>query len=499
MVSSDITTMRGSSVEWTEKYRPKKLRDVVGNEEAIEKLNEWSEEVTKSRSKKAALLVGPAGCGKTSAAYALASERGWEVIELNASDQRSEGVIKRIVGPASTCNTFSQTTRLIILDEADNLHGKEDRGGTKAIIEIVKRSTQPLILTANDKYKMGKGLIGYCKTIEFKRLEERIIYRALRKIIRSEGIEIENKALHALIENAHGDLRSAINDLQALSISESKLERIGEKDIATGERDVEEDIFGVLKKIFGLEGYELQEALSSLYTLDRTPEESIQWIYKNFSYHEEESFLHGLRYLSRADMFLGRARRRENFKFWRYASSLMACGVLSAQEMQVGKRAEWELRKQQYFRSPWQRQQRSGEERKSAPIREEIAKKVADYCKVPLSYARFFIVPFLTVIFEDEKNAVDLTASLRLEVPQIAVLVSDTDGGREEKAKRIYHDALAIAVRKRREHVTGTERVVKAAVGEELTKPGKAVSGGVEGEEEEEKEGRNQKTLADFF
>jgi replication factor C large subunit len=481
--------MRGSTVEWTEKYRPKKLRDVVGNEEAIEKLTEWSEEVFKAKSKKAALLVGPAGCGKTSTAYALASEKGWEVIELNASDQRSEGVIKRIVGPASTSNTFSQATRLIILDEADNLHGKEDRGGTKAITEIVKRSTQPLILTANDKYKMGKGLLRYCKTIEFKRLEERIISRALRKISRSEGIDIENKALHALIASAHGDLRSAINDLQALSMSDLKLEGIGEGEIATGERDVEEDIFGVLKKIFGTEGYELQEALSSLYALDKTPEESIQWIYKNFSYgYDEESFLHGLRYLSRADIFLGRVRQRENFKFWRYASSLMACGVLSAQEMQEGGREGWERQRHRYFRSPWQRQQRSGEERKSAPIHEEIAKKVADYCKVPLSYARFFIVPFFTILFENEKKAAEITASLRLDVPHIAFLVSDTDNGKEEKANRIYQDALAIAVRE------GKERVVKAAVGEEPIKPRKAVSGGEEGEET-----KNQKTLADFF
>ncbi|MHC1600680.1 MAG: AAA family ATPase, partial [Candidatus Methanospirareceae archaeon] len=173
-------------MEWTEKYRPKELREVVGNEKAIEELSEWAEDVFKAKSKKAAILYGPAGCGKTSAAYALASEKGWEVIELNASDQRNAGVIKRIVEPASTSNTFSHTTRLIILDEADNLHGKEDRGGTKAITEIVKRSTQPIILTANDKYKMGQGLQRYCETIEFKRIEEKLIFRILKRLTRYE-------------------------------------------------------------------------------------------------------------------------------------------------------------------------------------------------------------------------------------------------------------------------------------------------------------------------
>lgn len=486
----DIMDMQGSSVEWTEKYRPKKLREVVGNEEAIKELKEWAEAVYKAKSKKAAILHGPPGCGKTSAAYALASERGWEVIELNASDQRSEGVIKSIVGPASTSNTFSHTTRLIILDEADNLHGNEDRGGKKAITEIVKKSTQPMILTANDKYGMGKALQRNCRTIKFLQVEPGKVFRVLSEISDDEGIEIADETLRILAKNANGDLRSAINDLQAISMSESKLEK---GDIATGGRDVEEDIFAVLNKIFGVEGYDMQEALFSLYSVDKTPEESIQWIYKNFSYeYDEESFLHGLHYLSRADTFLGRARRRENFKFWRYASSLMACGVLSAKEMQGGKREGWQRR---YFRSPWQREQRSGEDRKSAPIREEIAKKIGAYCKVPLSYARFFVVPFLQFFFLDERKAVDITASLRLDVPQIAFLVSDTAKEGEEKAERIYREAIAVGVGEEEKEVT-VEKSKKEAKSKVVKEEIERIK---EGEEEEVKEVKNQKTLGDFF
>jgi replication factor C large subunit len=494
--------MQGSNVEWTEKYRPKKLREVVGNEKAIGELSEWAENVFKAKSKKAAILYGPAGCGKTSVAYALASEKGWEVIELNASDQRNAGVIKRIVEPASTSNTFSHTTRLIILDEADNLHGKEDRGGTKAITEIVKRSTQPIILTANDKYKMGQGLQRYCKTIEFKRIEERLVFRILKRLTRYEGIEVETNALRALIANAHGDLRSAINDLQALSMSKSKSERITEQDITTGGRDIEEDIFGVLKIIFGAEGYELQNALSALYSLDKTPEESIQWVYKNFSYeYDDESFLHGLRYLSRADMFLGRVRRRENYKFWRYASSLMACGMLSAKEMQEERREGWERRKQRYFRSPWQRaRMQEGEERKSGPIQEEIAKKIATYCKVPRSYALFFVVPFLPIFFDNERKATEITASLRLDVPQIAFLMGDTDKGGKEKAQRIYQDAFATPMRKEGKRVIEEERAVKADVrAEKRVKTREVETVEEKGGDDEEQEPKNQKTLTDFF
>ena len=521
--------MQGNSEEWTEKYRPKTLRAVVGNEGAIEELKKWAEGVhnRNPKSKKAVILHGPPGCGKTSAAHALASERGWEVIELNASDKRSAGVIKSIVGPASTSNTFSKTTRLIILDEADNLHGNEDRGGTKAITDIVKRSTQPIILIANDKRKMGQALQRNCKVIEFKRIEERtIIRKVLKRICRAEGIEVEDKALHTLIENANGDLRSAINDLHAISIS--KFGKITEEDIATGERDVEEDIFEVLKKIFGVDGYDMQEALSSLYSLDSTPDMSIQWIYKNFTYeHDKESFLHGLHYLSRADTFLGRVKRRENYKFWRYASSLMACGVLSAKEMQYAGKGGWQRKKfPSYFKNPWQRERvrgqgqgqgQSGEYMKSAPIREEIAKKIADYCKVSRSYARFYVVPFLSFFFRDAMKAAEITASLRLDVPQIAFLVGDADDDREEKAKRIYQDAYAIpepeVAGERKERVkrdkkavaakAEAEAIVEVEKGEIIELPEESktvvVEGKGEGEEEEEKEMKNQKALTDFF
>lgn len=495
--------MRERSVEWTEKYRPKSLREIVGNEAAIEKLAEWGEEICKAKSKKAALLVGPAGCGKTSAAYALALEKGWEVIELNASDQRNEGVIKKIVGPASTSTTFTHLTRLIILDEADNLHGTEDRGGTKAISEILKRTTQPIILTANDKYKIGRSVLHQCKLIQFQRIKPGTIFRILKRLSEEERLTIADEALLALAKKAHGDLRSAINDLQALAISQTGRGEANERDIAVGERDIEEDIFMVLKKVFGVEECDLQELLSSLHTLDKTPEESIQWIYKNFMYeYEPASFLHGLQYLSRADIFLGRARQRENFKFWRYASSLMASGMLSAREGRQG--AQWEPQRHRYFRPPWLGHPRSGEEQKAA----EISKRVAFYSKVPMSYARNVIVPLLPIFFQDERKAVDLTAALGLDMPQIAFLLGrNTEPEaqlKDEKVERIFLDARAAAAKRAEEGVSEASGFISGMKKDAMVKPRKAVGLEECTEVEEEKEEgeepvHNQKTLADFF
>ncbi|MBN1456094.1 MAG: replication factor C large subunit [Methanomicrobia archaeon] len=495
--------MQVGSVEWTEKYRPKRLRDVVGNEKALDEVRAWAENVFRPKSKKAALLHGPAGCGKTSAAYALAAEKGWEVVELNASDQRNAGVIRSIVGPASTSTTFTHRPRLIILDEADNLHGNEDRGGTKAITEIVKMSTQPIILTANDRFKMAQGLVRNCRVIAFQRIKPGTVFRVLKRISEQEGIAIEDRALIAVAKNAREDLRSAINDLQALAMAEPGEEQISDTDITTGGRDVEEDIFGVLQIIFGAEGNELQPALVALRNLDKTPDESIQWIYKNFNYeYDPASFLHGLHYLSRANLFLGRVRRRENYKFWRYASSVMAGGVLAAKTLQHGRRGAhqegWEQRKQHYFKTPWMYAKLpEGEERRAGVMQDTLARRIATCSKMPRSYALFSVVPVLPVLFADEQKAAELTATLHLDIPEITFLLGDTeDDARKEKAKLIHQKAAELLTERRKMQAPEEEqnRITTVRVTQRIPAADETLEGTAD-----EQEVKNQRTLTDFF
>jgi replication factor C large subunit len=325
----------------------------------------------------------------------------------------------------------------------------------------------------------------------------------LKRISENAGLAIEDSALIRLAKSAQGDLRSAINDLQALSMAESNLERIGEQDIVTGDRDREEDIFDVLKLLFGAEGYDLQTALSTLYSLDKTPEESILWVYKNFSYeYDDESFSHGLQYLSRADLFLGRVRQREDYRFWRYASGLMAGSVLSAKELQEERSGGWERRKPRYFQSPWFRAKLpEGEARKSGPLQDELAKKIAHYSKVPRSYALFFALPFLPIFFVDDRKAAEITASLRLEVTEIAFLLGETEEEVKERAQKIYEEALAIAARKRKERGTEeTTGVVTTPDRRETIRAQKAETTEEESAiEEEDHELKNQRTLTDFF
>ncbi|HTX44381.1 MAG TPA: AAA family ATPase, partial [Methanocella sp.] len=137
-------------MDWAEKYRPISLSDVIGNDAAVKALKKWA--ATFGEGKRAAILYGGPGVGKTSAALALAHDMGWDFIEMNASDQRTKDAINRVAGSASKTGTFegARERRLIILDEADNLHGNADRGGEAAMIGVIRNSDQPIILIAND-------------------------------------------------------------------------------------------------------------------------------------------------------------------------------------------------------------------------------------------------------------------------------------------------------------------------------------------------------------
>ena len=141
---------------WVEKYRPKKIEDIVGNEEAKAAFVEWLKGKRRSK-KKAVLLYGPPGVGKTAMVNAAAKEFGFTIIEMNASDTRSEKAINAVAKPATSyvaLDNFSTVNtgkgNILFLDEVDGIAGNEDRGGVSAIIEIVEKSRVPVIMAAND-------------------------------------------------------------------------------------------------------------------------------------------------------------------------------------------------------------------------------------------------------------------------------------------------------------------------------------------------------------
>ena len=210
---------------WVEKYRPKKIADIIGNEDAKAAFVEWFK--SKRHTKKALLLYGPPGVGKTALANAAAREFGFTIIEMNASDTRSEKAINAVAKPATSyvaLDNFSGQSQIkgkgniLFLDEVDGIAGNEDRGGVGAIIKIVEEARTPVIMAANDPdVEKLRPLKKVCLLIRFQQIRIPLVIALLQKISLLEHVKAEFEALERIAENSRGDVRSAINDLQSLS------------------------------------------------------------------------------------------------------------------------------------------------------------------------------------------------------------------------------------------------------------------------------------------
>lgn len=419
-----------SAVKWTEKYRPSSLKEILGNGKAVDELLAWANSWERGAPiSGAVILYGPAGTGKTSAALALARQFGWDWIEMNASDARTAGAIQKIAGPASQSRTFSGQRRLVILDEADNLHGTADRGGAAAMLKLVRDTSQPVLLIANEYYEIEKPLRDAAKGIQFRSVRSTTIAQALREICRAEGVACDPDALMLIAERAGGDMRSAINDLQAAAEGSRQLKL---EDVATAERDVKSSIFKVLEIIF--KGASAREALQASYDLDESPEDLINWVDENLPLaYQGEDLWHGYENLSRADVFLGRVGRRQNYGLWRYASFLMTGGVQTSRaKMRHGYVA---------FRPPgmWRRM---GQTRKARSVRDSAARKIAAHCHVSASFARAELMDFVGLLLKDRKIAAPLAAELGLEAEEIALLIGSTPT--TKKVQAIFEEAMRI-------------------------------------------------------
>lgn len=416
---------------WVEKYRPRTLSHVVGHPTAIEELKTWAESwIVGVPDYRAIILYGKAGTGKTTSAYALANEMKWETIELNASDQRTAKIIEKIAGAGSQLNTLSGNKRLVILDEADNIHGNADRGGEKAIIGVIKKTAQPIILIANELYDMSYGLRNSCKPIQFKSIAQSTIASILRGIANAENIKYDVGVIEKLAENSDGDLRSAINDLQAIGQGRSNIKL---EDIVTSERDVKDKIFDVMGKIF--KGRNAMDAHKSTFNLDENPEDLIQWIDENvpYEYTKPRDLVEAFNYLSRSSLFLGRVRIRQNYGMWKYASVLMTAGMVNARsQFYSGYRK---------FQTPTIRK-KLGETKGMRKIRDSLGKKIGDHCHTSIRFARYHILPFFKIMMINKKFAPSIVAILELDPEEIAFILGAKSITKE--VQTIYEDAQVI-------------------------------------------------------
>jgi replication factor C large subunit len=377
-------------MDWAEKYRPARLEDIVGNTTALRQIAEWARNwTTKS---KPLLIYGKPGIGKTSSAYALANDMGWDVVELNASDQRTAAVIEHIAGVGSiTASLTGSSRKLIILDEADNLQGTADRGGAKAIIECIRKARQPMILIANDLYGLSPELRFRCEPVQFKAIPARSIGPRLKYLCTAEKITCSDSAIRSISESAGGDIRSAVNMLYASAIGRDRLEDL---QVHTSQKDERVSIFSLITAIFHKTTDEDLMRLS--YDVDDTPETIEQWVEGNVHLLPTPSAVtEGYRHLSRADEYLGYTYRRQYYTLWRYAMAIMLLGVADASE---GKGIHTRI-------MPPERWQKMSTAKKQKAIRIITLNKIAGTMHIPQNTLRERYLDILSLLVEHDPAA----------------------------------------------------------------------------------------------
>jgi len=199
---------------WVEKYRPKRLTEVIGQKNIIERLSTYS----KTRSMPHMLFAGPAGSGKTTCAIALARElygERWRdsLIELNASDERGIDIVRgKIKDFARAASLGGSDFKIIFLDEADSL----TTDAQAALRRTMERYTQTcrFILSCNYSSKIIEPIQSRCAVFRFRPLAESDVKLYLQRIAKAESAEVTDDGLAAICELARGDLRKATNILQ---------------------------------------------------------------------------------------------------------------------------------------------------------------------------------------------------------------------------------------------------------------------------------------------
>jgi len=328
--------------------------------------------------------------GKTLAVEALANDLNLELVEKNASDYRTAEAVKEFAGRASQYSTLFGGKRLILLDEMDGITGTADQGGVRAITEIVKRTLCPLVLIANDVYDPRfSTLRGHCLLVEFKKPTLYEVIRYLKRVCAREGIEAEERALRFIIEKNGGDVRSSVNDLQALAQGKAKLTYQDVEWLAS--RDRKEIIFDVLRSIFYSKS--CVEAKRAVDVAEVDPDMLFEWIYENAprQLRDPHDLAEAMDALALADLYRGRVKSTQNWTLLRYVLDFMTAGVTTSRERT---RPEWVP-----FRFPERIRMLSGTKWERG-MQAAIGMKIGRKCHVSSRVAVKEILPYLRIIFE---------------------------------------------------------------------------------------------------
>jgi len=396
---------------WVEKYRPKSIKDMVGNEETrmgfLKWLKEWK------RDSKPALLIGPPGTGKTTLIHLATDEFDYNLIELNASDVRTKGKMMQKLGPLLSTRSLFDEKSLIFLDEVDGMYYRQDRGGIDFVQELMNLGKVPLVMAANveDDKKVIK-LIKKSKVFRFRRMAPRLVELYIEDILKRDRVKLSNESIRLIVKEAKGDMRAAINTAQSLAgLSTEELSSIiSSRNLAYTLKESFQAFFNADSK---------EQAYKALRVSKISPKDKVRIAYLSVinSDLSDDMLIKALEKIGEADEIVKMISKTQEWRLLRYLDRVLAYSLFNTLPKGKVSYSEDDM--------PWDLKIRMWNESK---VLKDISGRLSKFLHTSSRETISVFLPYLLIILgKDKKSLEKFIRLLGLGESELKVMIKEVD------------------------------------------------------------------------